>query len=144
MCELGLSMKPHSNSQLPQICNRTAITGSNIGCVAATQEVIELCAQHQIFPDCQTIKAIQIDQALDQLLGYENKDEIRYVIDVKASLNDDFVPKHSESKNDVHILIDFPNIFAYMKACKFIIRFNISLRMDDESIRTIICYRAQF
>ena len=44
MCELGLSMKPHTISQLPLIFNRTAITGSNIGGVAATQEVIELCA----------------------------------------------------------------------------------------------------
>lgn len=94
MCELGLSMKPHTFSQLPLIFNRTAITGSNIGGIPATQEVLDLCAKHQIFPDCQTIKASQIDWAWDQLLGEGgNKDGIRYVIDVKASLQDDFMPK---------------------------------------------------
>ncbi len=35
------------------------------------------------------------------------------------------------------------DIFAYMQACKSVIRFNIPLRMDDGSIRTIPCYRAQ-
>ena len=33
------------------------------------------------------------------------------------------------------------DMFAYIKACKNVVRFNIPLRMDDGSIRTITCYR---
>lgn len=37
-----------------------------------------------------------------------------------------------------------PNdIYEYIKSCSSVIRFNIPLRMDDGSIRTIPCYRAQ-
>jgi len=35
------------------------------------------------------------------------------------------------------------DIFKYMQACKSVVRFNIPLKMDDGSIRTIACYRAQ-
>ena len=33
------------------------------------------------------------------------------------------------------------DIFAYIQACKSVVRFNIPLRMDDGSIRTVPCYR---
>ena len=33
------------------------------------------------------------------------------------------------------------DMFKYIQACKSVIRFNIPLRMDDGSIRTIPCYR---
>jgi alcohol dehydrogenase (NADP+) len=74
--------------------NRQSIAGSLIGGIKATQEVLDLCAKHQIWPDCQTIKADQIQWAWEQLTGAGgNKDGLRYVIDVKASLETDFVPK---------------------------------------------------
>jgi len=54
-----------------------------------------VCAKHNITPDCQTITASKIDWAWEQLLGQGgNKDGVRYVIDVKASLEEkDFLPK---------------------------------------------------
>jgi glutamate dehydrogenase/leucine dehydrogenase len=33
------------------------------------------------------------------------------------------------------------DMFKYIQSCKNVIRFNIPLRMDDGSIRTIPCYR---
>lgn len=37
-----------------------------------------------------------------------------------------------------------PNdIYEYIKSCSSVIRFNIPLRMDDGTIKTVPCYRAQ-
>jgi glutamate dehydrogenase/leucine dehydrogenase len=33
------------------------------------------------------------------------------------------------------------DMFEFIQACKNVVRFNIPLRMDDGSIRTIPCYR---
>ena len=69
------------------------ITGSHIGGIKATEECLELCAKHGIAADIQVITADKIDWALDQLLTV-NKDGIRYVIDIKKSLeNKDNLPK---------------------------------------------------
>ena len=75
--------------------NRFSIAGSLIGGVKATQECLDLCAEHQIWPDCKVIEAKDIDWAWEQLSGEGgNKDGVRYVIDVKKSLeNKDFIPK---------------------------------------------------
>lgn len=35
------------------------------------------------------------------------------------------------------------DMFTYIQSCKNVIRFNIPLRMDDGSIKTVACYRAQ-
>ena len=34
-----------------------------------------------------------------------------------------------------------PDIYKHIESCKSVVRFNIPLRMDDGSIRTIPCYR---
>ena len=73
--------------------NRQAIAGSIIGGMAATQECLDICAKHQIWPDCQTIEADKIDWAYEQLQG-SNKDGTRYVIDIKKSMaNEAFISK---------------------------------------------------
>jgi hypothetical protein len=55
--------------------------------------LIDFCFKNNIYPDCQTIEAKDIDWAWDQLSGL-NKDGIRYVIDIKKSLeNQEFIPK---------------------------------------------------
>jgi uncharacterized zinc-type alcohol dehydrogenase-like protein len=93
--QLGAVMTPHPISQFPLMMNRQSVAGSLIGGIKATEECLELCAKHGITPDCQTITASQINWAWDQLDGDGgNKDGIRYVIDVQASLKDEsFVPK---------------------------------------------------
>lgn len=91
--QLGLTLNPHPVSQLPLMFNRLSIAGSLIGGIKETQEVIDLCHQHNIYPDCEMIEAKQIDWAWDQLCGDgKNPDGIRYVIDIKKSLSGDFVP----------------------------------------------------
>ena len=58
-----------------------------------TEEMLELCAKHNILPDVTHIEANKIDWAWEQLATV-NKDGVRYVIDIEKSLaNQDFIPK---------------------------------------------------
>ena len=93
--QLGLVKDPHTVPQIPLMFRRNTITGSHIGGIKATEECLELCAKHGIYPDVQHIKASEIEWAWDQLINV-NKDGIRYVIDVKKSLEDkEFMPKEA-------------------------------------------------
>jgi len=58
-----------------------ALAGSHLGGLATTQEVIDLCAKHNLFPDVETITADKLDMAWEVLLG-SNPEGIRYVLDV--------------------------------------------------------------
>ena len=72
---------------------RISITGSLIGGIKETQEVVDLCFKHAIYPDCKTVEAKDIEWCWDQLKN-TNADGIRYVIDIKKSLeNKDFLPQ---------------------------------------------------
>lgn len=91
LVQLGLVTTPHPVNQLPLMFNRQKIGGSLIGGIAATQECLNLCAQHKIWPDCKLIEANQIDWAWEQLSG-SNQDAVRFVIDIKKSLeNESFI-----------------------------------------------------
>ena len=68
-------------------------SGSLIGGIRETQEVIDLCFKNGIYPDCISVEAKDIDSCWDQLMG-SNSDGVRYVIDIKKSLqNQDYIPK---------------------------------------------------
>ena len=56
-----------------------------IGGIKNTEECLEFCAQHNIAPDCEMIEAKDISKAWDTLCNI-NKDGVRYVIDIKKSL----------------------------------------------------------
>jgi uncharacterized zinc-type alcohol dehydrogenase-like protein len=55
--QIGAAPVPHSVNQLGLIMKRQTIAGSLIGGIKATQEMLDLCDKHQIWPDTQTIKA---------------------------------------------------------------------------------------
>jgi len=69
LVQLGLVTEPHTFSQLDILFSNKTITASMIGGIADTQELLELCAEHNIAPDVQHIEANQIDWAYDQLLA---------------------------------------------------------------------------
>ena len=72
--------------------NRLSISGSIIGGIKETQEMVDFCFKHKIYPECQSIEAKDIDWAWDQL-EKTNPDGVRFVIDIKKSLeNKDFLP----------------------------------------------------
>lgn len=84
---LGLNTEPHTVSQLPLVLSRKTITGTLIGGIKSTQECIDFCAKHQIYPECKTMLADKLDWIFDELT-HRNKDGLRYVLDIKKSLED--------------------------------------------------------
>jgi len=51
LVQMGAAMAPHTINQLPLMFNRLTIAGSLIGGVPSTEEVLQLCADHKIWPD---------------------------------------------------------------------------------------------
>jgi len=96
MVQLGGVTTPHTVSNFPLMMKRISIAGSLIGGIKETQEVVDLCFKHGIYPDCKVVEAKDIDWAWDQLI-HTNADGIRYVIDVKKSLeNKEFLPNEKQ------------------------------------------------
>ena len=77
----------------PMVFNRIAVAGSLIGGIADTQEVLNLCAVHDIRPEIEVIDMADINDAFARI---KNDDvRFRYVIDM-ASLK----AEHSEIGHD--------------------------------------------
>ncbi|MDM4768970.1 NAD(P)-dependent alcohol dehydrogenase [Solimonas sp. SE-A11] len=71
-------------SSMPLVSGRRRITGSLIGGIAETQELLDFCAARNILPDCEMIRMDQINEAFERM----EKSDVRYrfVIDM-ASLS---------------------------------------------------------
>lgn len=65
LVQLGAALAPHPVCQVPLMMERKSIAGSIIGGIADTQELLEFCAKHKIWPDCQVIEADKIQWAWD-------------------------------------------------------------------------------
>ena len=63
---------------------RRRVAGSLIGGIKETQEVLDFCAEHGIYPDCQMIKMDEINGAFETLAKGDLAQ--RFVIDM-ASLS---------------------------------------------------------
>jgi uncharacterized zinc-type alcohol dehydrogenase-like protein len=59
-----------------------SISGSLVGGISDTQEVLDFCAEHQIYPHCEMIRMDQINEAFDRL----GRGDIahRFVIDMAS------------------------------------------------------------
>ena len=60
-----------------------AVGGSAIGGIPETQEMLDFCAEHGIYPDCEHIKIEQVNEAYDRLL--KNDVRYRFVIDMEQN-----------------------------------------------------------
>ena len=69
---------------MPLIFGRRRVAGSLIGGIAETQEVLDFCAEHQIYPECEMIRIDQINNAFEHLAKGDLAH--RFVIDM-ASLS---------------------------------------------------------
>lgn len=69
---------------IPLVFGRRRIAGSLIGGIAQTQEVLDFCAEHNVYPECEMIQMDQINDAFRRL----EKGDLahRFVIDM-ASLH---------------------------------------------------------
>ena len=69
-------------STLPLIRGRRRVTGSPIGGIAETQELLDFCARKNILPECEIIRMDQINEAF----GRMERSDVRYrfVIDMAS------------------------------------------------------------
>ncbi|WP_100658619.1 NAD(P)-dependent alcohol dehydrogenase [Alteromonas flava] len=67
---------------IPLIMGRRRVAGSLIGGIKETQEVLDFCAEHDIHPECKTIRAEEINDAFAHL----SKGDVahRFVIDMAS------------------------------------------------------------
>ena len=64
-----------------------------IGGIKSTQECVDFCAKHKIYPDVELIEAKDIDFIWNKLKSV-NDTGLRYVLDIeKSKANADFMPK---------------------------------------------------
>ena len=59
--------------------NRVRYSTSLIGGISQTQEVIDYCAKHKIYPEVQVIKASEVNETWEKVINREAR--YRYVID---------------------------------------------------------------
>ena len=72
------ALKPVNNMEVAG--HRRAVSGSLIGSIAETQEVLDFCAEHGIAPDVQVIPISEINDAYTHVI--EGDVRFRYVIDI--------------------------------------------------------------
>ena len=92
--QIGICLVPHPIMQHTLMRGRKSISGSVVGGVGNGnhQECVDFCIKHNIYPECEVIEASKINWAWEKL-NY-NADGVRYVIDIKKSLqNESFLPK---------------------------------------------------
>ena len=79
---VGLPPEPLEVGAFNVIMGRRSFSGSNIGGIAETQEMLDFCAKHNITADIELINIQQINEAFDRL----QKGDVRYrfVIDMAS------------------------------------------------------------
>ena len=82
MVLLGAPDKPSELHSFPLIFKRRALVGSLIGGIKETQEMLDYCAEKQIFCDVEVIPANKINEAYERMLRGDV--HYRFVIDMKT------------------------------------------------------------
>ena len=82
---VGAPMEPLPVTSFSLILGRRSFSGSNIGGIAETQEMLDFCAKHNVVSDIELIGVDQINDAYERLL----KGDVRYrfVIDMASIKN---------------------------------------------------------
>ncbi|MEY8631332.1 NAD(P)-dependent alcohol dehydrogenase [Bacteroides nordii] len=79
---VGLPNQPLEVGAFNIVNGRKSFSGSNIGGIAETQEVIDFCAEHHITAQIKLICVDQINEAMERL--EKNDVKYRFVIDMKT------------------------------------------------------------
>ncbi|KFZ39187.1 hydroxyacid dehydrogenase [Shewanella mangrovi] len=67
---------------IPFVMGRRRVAGSLIGGIKETQEVLDFCAEHNVYPDCEMIKMDEINSAFERLAQGDMAH--RFVIDMSS------------------------------------------------------------
>jgi alcohol dehydrogenase (NADP+) len=83
MVLLGVPPEPHPSPAVHGfIRGRRSLSGSLIGGIAETQEMLDFCAAHDVVADVEMISMEQIDEAYDRMLAGDVR--FRFVIDLES------------------------------------------------------------
>lgn len=82
MVLLGVPPEPTPVSAFPLIMGRRSLSGSLIGGIAETQEMLDFCAEHGIVSDIEVIPVQQVNEAYERML--KNDVRYRFVLDMKT------------------------------------------------------------
>jgi len=80
--QVGLPAEPMAISMFPMILKRLNVSGSLIGGIKETQEMLDFCAKHEITSDIELIKMDEINTAFQRLKKGDVK--YRFVIDMNS------------------------------------------------------------
>jgi alcohol dehydrogenase (NADP+) len=79
---VGAPETPVSFAALPLLFKRRSVSGSLIGGLAETQEMLDFCGQHNLTSDIEMIRMDQINEAYERMLKSDVK--YRFVIDLAS------------------------------------------------------------
>jgi uncharacterized zinc-type alcohol dehydrogenase-like protein len=79
---VGAPPKPLSLASFALIMGRRSVSGSNIGGLAETQEMLDFCGEHNITADVEVIPIQQVNEAYERLLKSDVK--YRFSIDMAS------------------------------------------------------------
>ena len=82
MVLLGVPPEPTPVSAFPLIMGRRTLSGSLIGGLQETQEMLDFCAEHGIVSEIELIPVQQVNAAYERML--KNDVRYRFVLDLKT------------------------------------------------------------
>jgi uncharacterized zinc-type alcohol dehydrogenase-like protein len=82
LVELGMPEHPMSVPAGALIMGRRSISGSLIGGIAETQEMLDFCAEHDVQPEIEVIEPDYINEAYERVLASDVR--YRFVIDTSS------------------------------------------------------------
>lgn len=81
---VGIPDAPHQSPNVtPVVFKRLSISGTSIGSIRETQEMLDFCGEHNIVSDVEVIALDQVEEAFERMLKGDVK--YRFVIDMKAA-----------------------------------------------------------
>jgi uncharacterized zinc-type alcohol dehydrogenase-like protein len=78
---VGAPPKPLAVSAFALITRRRSLSGSNIGGIAETQEMLDFCGEHNITADVEVIPIQKVNEAYERLL----KSDVKYRFSIDMS-----------------------------------------------------------
>jgi uncharacterized zinc-type alcohol dehydrogenase-like protein len=79
LVELGAPENPLVVPFFPLAANRRSLSGSMIGGIPETQEMLDFCAEHDVTPEIEVIEASYVNEAYERVLASDVR--YRFVID---------------------------------------------------------------
>jgi uncharacterized zinc-type alcohol dehydrogenase-like protein len=80
LVELGIPENAMEVPAFPLALARRSLSGSNIGGIAETQEMLDFCAEHDVTPEIEVIEPDYINEAYERVLASDVR--YRFVIDI--------------------------------------------------------------